>query len=48
MPFWGLVVYVWMGIAKARHHPAWLGILMIIPAVNLVIPGILAFTEWRL
>jgi len=41
-------IIVWMGIAKARHHPAWLGILMIIPAVNLVIPGILAFTEWRL
>jgi hypothetical protein len=38
-------IIVWMGIAEARHQPAWLGILMIIPIANLVIPGVLAFTD---
>jgi hypothetical protein len=40
-----LFVKVWSAIAKARHKPSWLGILMIIPAVNLLIPGILAFSD---
>jgi len=34
-----------MAIARARHKPSWLGVLMIIPLVNLIIPGILAFSE---
>lgn len=41
-------IIVWMGIAEARGKPSWLGIqgiLTIIPLINLVIPGILAFTD---
>jgi len=43
--FWALFIIIWMAIAKARHKPSWLGILMIVPIANLVIPGILAFSE---
>jgi len=42
---WALFIIIWMAIAKARHKPSWLGILMIIPIANLVIPGILAFSD---
>ena len=35
----------WHGIAKARNKPGWLGLLMIIPIVNLVILGYLAWSE---
>jgi len=38
-------IIVWMGIAEARHQPSWLGILMIVPIANLVIPGVLAFSQ---
>ena len=36
-------VIVWMGIAEARDKNKWLGILMIVPIANLVVPGYLAF-----
>ena len=42
---WALFIIIWMAIAKARYKPSWLGILMIIPIANLVIPGILAFSD---
>ncbi|MFC2049743.1 hypothetical protein ACFLTN_00975 [Chloroflexota bacterium] len=42
---WALFIIIWMGIAKARNKPSWLGILMIIPIANLVISGILAFSD---
>jgi hypothetical protein len=38
-----VTIWFWMEIAKRRNQPEWLGILMIIPLANLVIPGILAF-----
>ncbi|MCK9573271.1 MAG: hypothetical protein M0R20_02570 [Candidatus Omnitrophica bacterium] len=41
----GLFVYVWYKIAIARNKPGWLGILTIVPVVNLVIMGYLAFAE---
>ena len=37
--------FAWWHIAQARGKPAWLGILTIIPLVNLVIIGYLAFSE---
>ena len=40
-----IAVIVWMGIVEARGKPSWLGILMLIPVVNIIIPGFLAFTE---
>ncbi len=39
------IVIVWMEIAKTRHKPGWLGILILFPGINLIIPGILAFTD---
>lgn len=41
----GLFVYMWYKIAIARGKPGWVGILTIIPVVNLVIMGYLAFAE---
>jgi hypothetical protein len=32
-----------MKIAVARNRPAWFGVLLLIPAVNMVALGILAF-----
>lgn len=39
------IIVIWMAIAQRRGKPSWLGILMIIPLVNLIIPGYLAFTD---
>ena len=36
-------VYLWWKIAEAIHKPGWWGILIIIPVVNLVIMGIMAW-----
>ncbi len=38
-------IVVWMGVAKALGKPEWLGILMIVPFANLVVPGYLAFSK---
>jgi hypothetical protein len=40
-----LFATVWMAISRERSRPSWFGILMIIPIANLVIPGILAFSD---
>lgn len=37
--------FAWWHISQARGKPAWLGILTVIPLVNLVILGYLAFSE---
>lgn len=39
------LIIVWMEIAKIRNKSAWLGALMVLPFVNLVILGYLAFSE---
>jgi hypothetical protein len=39
------LIILWMEIAKLRNKPAWLGVLMILPFVNLVILGYLAFSK---
>jgi len=41
----GLFVYMWYKIAIARNKPGWIGILTIIPVVNLAVMGYLAFAE---
>jgi hypothetical protein len=39
------MVYIWWKIAEARNKPGWWGILMLIPIVNLILMGILAWGE---
>jgi hypothetical protein len=34
-----------MGVAEARNKPNWWGILMIVPVVNLIVPGYLAWAD---
>lgn len=38
-----LMIYIWWKIAEAIRKPGWWGILMIIPVVNLVIVGVMAW-----
>ena len=38
-------IILWMEIAKACQKPAWIGILAIIPGINLFVMGYLAFAE---
>lgn len=33
----------WWKIAERRHHPGWVGILMLVPVVNLIVMGVLAW-----
>ena len=40
-----LVIIWWWFVAEKRNKPGWLGALMIIPLVNFIVPGILAFSE---
>ncbi len=39
-----LLLLIWMGVAEARGKPAWVGILMLVPGVNLIVVGYLAFS----
>ena len=48
IPFIGILVtifgaWIWWKIAITRHRPGWWGILMVVPIVNLVMIGILAW-----
>lgn len=47
IPFVNLVltILLWMRIAEARSFPSWWGILMLVPVVNFIVPGYLAFAE---
>lgn len=38
-----VMVWWWWKIAEARKRPGWWGILMLVPVVNLVLMGILAW-----
>ena len=40
-----VAVIVWMNIAKAVNKPSWIGILLIIPIVNILLPGYLALSK---
>jgi hypothetical protein len=39
------IVLTWMAIARRRGKAGWLGILILVPVVNLVVPGYLAFSK---
>ncbi len=41
----GVMIWFWWKIAEAVKKPGWLGILIIIPFVNLVVIGYLAFSK---
>ncbi len=47
VPFINLVltIILWMRIAEVRGFPGWWGILMLVPVVNFIVPGYLAFAE---
>jgi len=51
IPFVGPVIsiivsiIIWMGIASARSKPSWLGILTVVPLLNLFLLGYLAFSK---
>lgn len=37
-------ILIWMGIAEARRKPSWWGVMVIIPIMNLIMPGYLAWS----
>lgn len=39
-------IYVWFRIFVKAGYSGWLGILMVIPIVNLIMILVLAFSEW--
>jgi hypothetical protein len=39
------LIMLWMEIAKRCNKPAWVGVLMIVPFANFVVPGYLAFSK---
>jgi len=41
----GIMVWWWWKIAEARHRPGWWGVLMLLPVVNLVLMGMLAWSK---
>jgi hypothetical protein len=40
-----IAVWWWWKIAEARHKEGWWGLLMVVPIVNLVVVGLLAWGE---
>jgi predicted Na+-dependent transporter len=40
-----ILIIVWMAIAEARSKPSWWGILVIVPVVNLIVFGYLAWAD---
>ena len=47
IPFINIVmtVLIWMAVSDARQKSPFLGVLMLIPFLNLIVPGYLAFSE---
>jgi hypothetical protein len=39
-----VIVLLWMGLAEVRDKPAWMGLPILIPGVNLIFMGYLAFS----
>ena len=40
-----IMLWWWWKIAEARHRPGWWGVLMLLPVVNLVLMGMLAWSK---
>jgi uncharacterized membrane protein YoaK (UPF0700 family) len=47
IPFVNIIaaILIWMAIAAACRKPSWIGILILVPLVNLAIPPYLAFSN---
>jgi hypothetical protein len=57
MPLWWLLLFfiplvnyfamipIWMSAARAMGKPSWLGLLTVIPGINLIVIGYLAFSS---
>jgi hypothetical protein len=40
-----VAIFVWIRIAQRRQKPAWVGVLMIVPGLDLFVLGFLAFSK---
>ncbi|HID30317.1 MAG TPA: tetratricopeptide repeat protein [Desulfobacterales bacterium] len=40
-----IIVVLWMKIAEARNKPGWIGLLMLVPVIQWLVPFYLAFSE---
>jgi hypothetical protein len=40
-----VMIWVWIKIAEARNKPAFWGVLMIVPGINLIVPLVLAMGD---
>ena len=40
-----IIVILWMKIAETLSKPGWIGLLMLVPVANLIVPPYLAFTK---
>jgi len=47
IPFINIIAFcvLWMGIAENRGKPSWVGLLILVPIANLILPGYLAFSD---
>ncbi|WP_440952502.1 DUF5684 domain-containing protein [Methanococcoides sp. FTZ1] len=47
IPFLNIIylAYIWSEIAFATNKSRWLGLLILIPVINLLLPGYLAFSD---
>lgn len=47
IPFVNVIfaILLWMAVAEAIGKPGWVGILMIVPIANFIVPGYLAFSN---
>ena len=41
----GITIWWWWKIAEARNKPGWMSLLLLIPIVNFVIIGVIAWSE---
>jgi hypothetical protein len=39
------MIIIWMAVAERRGKPSWVGLLMLVPFVNILVPGYLAFSD---
>lgn len=47
LPFaWRLTIIPFWKICTKAGLPVWLSILMVVPLANIVVPFVIAFTEW--
>ena len=40
-----VIIYLWMCICENLGRNKWLGLLTLVPVVNLILPGVLAFSK---